>query len=181
MTPTRTLLLLALGLLVVPPVTAAPQEEAPAASGEAVRRSYVPADFAQYAPKTALDLLERVPGFAIRAEDSQRGLGEATGNVVVNGERISGKDNDVITAINGEPVFDLAHLRVVLGRHLAGDKVKVTLKRGDESLEVELTLAAGSDAPQPPQQPLRVAPKPPKDEPKKDDPAPPKEEPEKAS
>ena len=29
-------------------------------------RTYLPADFAQFAPRTALDMLGRVPGFAIK-------------------------------------------------------------------------------------------------------------------
>lgn len=58
-------------------------------------RTYVPADFAQFAPQTALDMLNRVPGFAIKQEDDARGLGQATGNVVINGQRLSGKSNDV--------------------------------------------------------------------------------------
>ena len=39
------------------------------------RRSFVPADFIQFAPRTALDMVRQIPGFAIREADEERGLG----------------------------------------------------------------------------------------------------------
>lgn len=75
---------------------------------------YTPADFAQFAPKTALDLLNRVPGFTIKSEDtSQRGLGTATGNVVINGQRLSGKNNDVVTELSRIPVSNVERIEIV--------------------------------------------------------------------
>ena len=57
---------------------------------------YGPSDFEQYAPRSALDMLQQVPGFNIRESFGQgRGLGEATGNVLINGERISSKTDTV--------------------------------------------------------------------------------------
>src|SRR3546814_1276347 len=50
---------------------------------------YTPADFTRYAPKTALDMLNQVPGFSIRENDTVRGLGQATGHVLFNGARPS--------------------------------------------------------------------------------------------
>ena len=42
------------------------------------KRVYAPGDFARFAPKSALDMLNQVPGFSIRGEDtSSRGLGQA--------------------------------------------------------------------------------------------------------
>ena len=75
--------------------------------------TYSPADFAQFAPKTALDMLNRVPGFAIREEDDDRGLGEASGNVVVNGQRLSSKSNDVITELSRIPVGNVERIEIV--------------------------------------------------------------------
>ncbi|HEX9982153.1 MAG TPA: TonB-dependent receptor plug domain-containing protein [Thermoanaerobaculia bacterium] len=76
-------------------------------------RTYLPADFAQFAPKTALDMLNRVPGFAVREESEERGLGEATGNVVINGQRISGKSNDVVTELSRIPAGNVERIEVV--------------------------------------------------------------------
>src|ERR1051325_3125990 len=81
-------------------------------------RTYVPADFAQFAPRTAYDMLARVPGFSIKEEDLERGLGEATGNVVINGQRISGKSNDVVTELTRIPATDVERIEIVDGATL---------------------------------------------------------------
>jgi outer membrane receptor for ferrienterochelin and colicins len=109
-------LLFPLAMLIQVPVGAAPQS-APAAA-ESSNRTYLPAEFEQFAPRTALDMLERVPGFAIRQEDSDRGLGTASGNVLVNGQRISGKSNDVITALGRIPAKDVVRIEIVDGATL---------------------------------------------------------------
>lgn len=84
----------------------------------AAPRVYTPADFAQFAPRTALDMLNRVPGFNIKEEDSDRGLGEASGNVVINGQRLSGKDNDVVTQLDRIPAADVERIEIVDGATL---------------------------------------------------------------
>ena len=57
------------------------------------KRVYTIADFARFAPKTAYDMLVQVPGFTIRVSDSsERGLGQARENVLINGEQITNKD-----------------------------------------------------------------------------------------
>lgn len=81
-------------------------------------RTYLPADFVQFAPRTALDMLNRVPGFSIRQETDERGLGEATGNVVINGQRLSGKSNDVVTALSRIPAANVERIDIVDGATL---------------------------------------------------------------
>jgi outer membrane receptor for ferrienterochelin and colicins len=76
-------------------------------------RTYVPADFAQFAPRTAYDMLSRVPGFGIKVEDQERGLGEASGNVLINGERISAKSNDVVTELTRIPAQNVERIEIV--------------------------------------------------------------------
>ena len=50
--------------------------------------------FAQYAPRTALDMIGQIPGFSIRTGDlSKRGLGQGGANILVNGQRLTGKAN----------------------------------------------------------------------------------------
>lgn len=63
------------------------------AGGTTARRSYTPEDFARFAPRSALDMAQQVPGFQIREGDGARGLGQADTNVLINGRRISGKSN----------------------------------------------------------------------------------------
>jgi outer membrane receptor for ferrienterochelin and colicins len=83
------------------------------APADPAARTYVPADFAQFAPKTALDMLNRVPGFAVKAEDQARGLGEASGNVLINGQRLSGKSNDVVTELSRIPASNVDRIEIV--------------------------------------------------------------------
>ena len=81
-------------------------------------RTYTPADFVQFAPRTAYDMLARVPGFSIEQEDLERGLGDATGNVVINGQRISGKSNDVVTELSRIPAANVERIEIVEGETL---------------------------------------------------------------
>src|SRR3989337_3018063 len=54
--------------------------------------TYDAAFFAQYAPRTALDIARRVPGFNLDLGDTDvRGFAGAAGNVVINGARPSSK------------------------------------------------------------------------------------------
>lgn len=110
-------LFLPLTQLAVAPLVAAPQAAA-APSQTAPTRTYTPADFTQYAPQSALDMLQKVPGFSIRQEDSDRGLGQASGNVLVNGQRISGKSNDVITELSRIAAKNVERIEIVDGATL---------------------------------------------------------------
>jgi len=68
---------------------ASPPVAKPAA---AEKRVYTPADFTRFAPKTAYDMLSQVPGFTIQTVDtSVRGLGQASENVLINGQRVANK------------------------------------------------------------------------------------------
>ncbi|MEK6371612.1 MAG: TonB-dependent receptor [Acidobacteriota bacterium] len=101
----------------------------------AAPRVYTPADFVQFAPQTALDMLNRVPGFGIKEEDSERGLGEATGNVVINGQRLSGKSNDVVTELSRIPAANVERIEIVDGATLdipglSGQVANVIVKSG---------------------------------------------------
>ncbi|MGZ2411563.1 TonB-dependent receptor-like protein [Sphingomonas sp. F9_3S_D5_B_2] len=65
----------------------------PQAANGVTKRVYTPADFARFAPRTAYDMLIQLPSFTIRAADpTERGLGQATENVLINGERINNKN-----------------------------------------------------------------------------------------
>jgi hypothetical protein len=56
------------------------------------KRVYAPADFARFSPKTAYDMLTQVPGFTIQGVDtSVRGLGQASENVLIDGQRVANK------------------------------------------------------------------------------------------
>jgi outer membrane receptor for ferrienterochelin and colicins len=75
-------------------------------------KTFLPADFARFAPRNALDMLRNVPGFTIREADVERGLGTATGNVLINGQRISGKSNDVLTELGRIPASNVVRIEI---------------------------------------------------------------------
>jgi len=89
--------------------TDSPDAPAPAAS---TRDTYTPADFARYSPTTALDMVRQIPGFSIEQADSRRGLGQGGANVLINGERISGKSNDAITALGRISASNVTRIEV---------------------------------------------------------------------
>lgn len=56
------------------------------------RDLYPAAFFNTYVPRTALDMVARIPGFQIQQGDtSRRGLGQGGANILINGERLTGK------------------------------------------------------------------------------------------
>ena len=69
---------------------------APAATPAGGKQVYTPADFARFAPRNALDMLQQVPGFSIRRADQERGLGQASENVLLNGQRVPSKSGGAI-------------------------------------------------------------------------------------
>ncbi|HEY7811109.1 MAG TPA: TonB-dependent receptor plug domain-containing protein [Allosphingosinicella sp.] len=98
-------------------------------------RTYTPADFARFAPKNALDMLRQVPGFVIKEASQERGLGQATGNVLINGQRISGKSNDVLTELGRIPSGNVTRIEILDGATLdipglSGQVANIVAKSG---------------------------------------------------
>jgi outer membrane receptor for ferrienterochelin and colicins len=91
----------------------APEEELSAAPDRSGIRTYTQDDFARFAPRTALDMLRQVPGFVIRQEEQERGLGQATGNVLLNGQRLSGKSDDVLAQLSRIPAQNVERIEIV--------------------------------------------------------------------
>ncbi len=68
--------------------------------GGANQTVFTGADFNQYGPVNALDMVRRIPGFSIIREDSgNRGFGQARGNVLINSQRVSAKSNGAELAL----------------------------------------------------------------------------------
>jgi hypothetical protein len=57
------------------------------ATGQEGVISYTPADFAAARPNTALDMINRLPGFVFDGGDNVRGFAGAAGNVLIDGQR----------------------------------------------------------------------------------------------
>lgn len=81
---------------------------------------YTSTDFTRFAPRTALDMVEKVPGFLIvtGTNGGERGLGAATENVLINGERIANKSTDARTALARITAAEVAYIDIVDGAGL---------------------------------------------------------------
>src|SRR6478735_3302838 len=79
---------------------------------ENAARTYTPEDFKRFAPNNALDMLEQVPGFVIRNAVQERGLGQATGNVLINGQRLSAKSQDVLGQLGRIPAGNVVRIEI---------------------------------------------------------------------
>ncbi|WP_133366096.1 TonB-dependent receptor plug domain-containing protein [Qipengyuania sediminis] len=98
----------------------APPPAAPPPANVEGRQSYTAADFARFAPKNALDMLRNVPGFQIRADQSgARGLGQATDNVIVNGQRLASKSDDLFSQLARIPAASVVRIDIVDGATLS--------------------------------------------------------------
>ncbi len=76
--------------------------------------------FSRFNPRTALDMVRQVPGFAIdTGDDNARGLGQADENVLINGARISGKNVDAFTALGRISASNVERLEIVDGATLS--------------------------------------------------------------
>jgi outer membrane receptor for ferrienterochelin and colicins len=118
------------------PATALAQ---PSVSPAAAKRVYTPADFARFAPKTAYDMLVQVPSFSIKQVDTtQRGLGQAQENVLINGERIANKSGGAVDQLQRTSAQNVDRIELVdaasLGiAGLSGQVANVILKAATTS------------------------------------------------
>src|SRR5688572_30817786 len=130
---------LACALMLVPaPLLAQETGDAPPPAATPVtdgRLVFTPADFAQFAPKTALDMLNQVPGFTIIEPDQGRGLGEASTNVLINGERIALKSESIFDSLNKISASKVERIEIVDGATLnipglSGQVANIIVKSG---------------------------------------------------
>ena len=79
---------------------------------------FEPDYFIQFAPRNALDMLRRVPGFSIDDDDNGRGLGQASQNVIVNGERLASKSDSLRDQLRRIPADTVLRIEIVEGNSL---------------------------------------------------------------
>jgi hypothetical protein len=105
-------------------------------AGAPAKRVYLPRDFARFAPKTAYDMLAQVPSFSIQMVDtSTRGLGQASENVLINGQRIANKSSGAVDQLQRTAASNVERIEIVdaasLGiAGLSGQVANVVLKQG---------------------------------------------------
>jgi hypothetical protein len=93
-------------------------------------RVFTLVDFERFAPRNALDMLNRVPGFSIQRpdDDQDRGLGQANTNVLINGRRLSSKSQDIFDQL----------------QRITVDNVEVPVPAGGVSWAIRLANSSGA-------------------------------------
>ncbi len=111
----------------------------PVATPAGTKQVYTAADFARFAPRTAFDMLVQVPGFDIRQGDQQeRGLGQASENVLIAGQRIANKSGGAVAELQRISASNVERIEIVeaasLGiAGLSGQVANVILKAASKS------------------------------------------------
>jgi hypothetical protein len=90
------------------------QESSPALDEGASRavQAFESDFFTQFNAQTALDMVERIPGFVIEGIASQRGLAEGFGNVLINGAPPAGKA-DLFQVLEQIPARDVERIELI--------------------------------------------------------------------
>lgn len=125
----------------------AQEGEAPAAApspapAQASRTTVYPASFfAQYAPRNALDIARRVPGFNLDLGNTDiRGFGAAAGNIVINGARPSSKAESLETTLSRIPATRVTQVEVG-----PGDLYGADYSSRSQVLNIVLSAEGGLD------------------------------------
>lgn len=82
---------------------------------------YEAAYFSQFAPRTALDMVHRLPSFTLRTVDPERrGFGGAVGNVLIDGEQPTAKSQALEDILQRIPASQVVRIEVWRGSQTAG-------------------------------------------------------------
>ena len=88
------------------------QPPAPGAQGVVV---YTAADFAAARPGTAFDMILRLPGFSFDGGAQVRGFADAAGNVLIDGQRPTSKQDDLSEALKRIAADQVDRIEVIRG------------------------------------------------------------------
>ena len=117
--------------------------------------SYDAAFFARYAPRTAYDIVQRIPGFTLDLGNSAaangvdvRGFAGTAGNVVINGQRPSSKSETLDLVLSGIPASRVVNVEVGPGGRYGADYsgksqvANLILKEGGKEITGNATVSA---------------------------------------
>ncbi len=132
-----------------PPARPAPEPECTDAS---CRTTFDAAFFSIYAPVTALDMVNNLPGFNLDNGDTgSRGFGGAAGNILINGERVSAKSEAPSDLLSRVPAADVERIIVIRGQvggtDLRGQSVIADVIRKDGGATGAWSVRASTQQP----------------------------------
>lgn len=89
------------------------------AGGQTAPQVYTPDYFEQFSPNTARDMVARLPGFTLQGgEGTERGFGQASLNILINGRRPSSKSSDASEILRRIPAATVTRIEIVDGASL---------------------------------------------------------------
>lgn len=98
------------------------EAQTPAVTSESGRVVYDAAFYAQFAPRTALDMINQTPGFTFDGgDDETRGFSGAVGNVLIDGERLGAKSQTLEDVLLRVPANEVVRIEILRGADVAGD------------------------------------------------------------
>src|SRR5690349_8753607 len=71
--------------------------------------------FAPFAPRTARDMVERVPGFVLEEGETRRGFAGAQSNVLIDGEPPASKSQEIEDVLARIPARDVVRIELIRG------------------------------------------------------------------
>ncbi|HEX4535248.1 MAG TPA: TonB-dependent receptor plug domain-containing protein, partial [Rhizomicrobium sp.] len=101
--------------------------------------TYQAAYFADAAPNTAYDMIERLPAFTFNDGASERGFAGTAGNVLIDGQRPTSKTDDLQSVLQRIPASNVERIDLVRGGAAGIDMhgqtviANVILKKGDST------------------------------------------------
>lgn len=112
---------------------------------------YEPGFFSRYAPVSALDMVRNLPGFTLAEGDESRGFGGASGNLLINGERVSAKNEQPSDLLRRIPAADIAYIELIRGQlgglDLQGQSVVANVVRAGQGGEGTWTIGLVNNRP----------------------------------
>lgn len=96
-----------------------------------------PADyFAEYAPVSADDMIDHIPGIglALRGGGGGRGLGSGAGEVLINGQRMAGKSNGGRSQLGRISAEQVQHIEII-----RGSSEELAVRGGGQVVNIVLT------------------------------------------
>lgn len=116
---------------------AAAQDTPPPTESSSPIVEYPASFFELYKPNNALDMIRQVPGFQINNGEDNRGFAGSAGNILINGQRPSAKDDSsssILSRIPASQVIRIRHIRgQVRGIDLRGQSSIVDVVLSDDS------------------------------------------------
>lgn len=104
--------------------TAAGDATQPSLSAETAAQQVVnyPANFFdRYQPNNALDMVRQLPGFKLDDGDGTRGFASSAGNLLINGQRLSAKQDLPSATLSRIPASQVEHIELIRGQRQGVD------------------------------------------------------------